>query len=46
VVVDSGRLYDPLAQAIRDGGVPVFRSADSAMRALGRYLYHKTHRAE
>ena len=37
-VVDSGRLYDPLADAVRARGVPVFRSADAAIRALGRYL--------
>ncbi len=41
VVIDSGPLYDPLAQAVRGTGVPVFRSADSAVRSLGRYLYHK-----
>jgi acyl-CoA synthetase (NDP forming) len=41
-VIDSGPLYDPLAHAIREAGVPVFRSADSAVRTLGRYLYHKT----
>ncbi len=42
VAIDSGPLYDPLAYAIREGGVPVFRSADSAVRSLGRYLCHKT----
>ncbi|MCB9850550.1 MAG: acetate--CoA ligase family protein [Phycisphaerales bacterium] len=41
VAIDSGSLYDPLARAIRTGGVPVFRSADSAVRALGRYLCHR-----
>ena len=41
VVIDSGSLYDPLAQEIRKAGVPVFRSADSAVRCLGRYLFHK-----
>jgi len=45
MVIDSGPLYDPLAQAIREAGVPVFRSADSAVRSLGRYLYHKAGRA-
>ncbi|MGC8633250.1 MAG: acetate--CoA ligase family protein [Candidatus Limnocylindrales bacterium] len=35
--VDSGRLYDPLADAIRAAGVPVFRSVDAALRATGRY---------
>jgi len=43
VAIDSGPLYDPLARAIREGGVPVFRSADDAVRALGRYLCHRTH---
>jgi acyl-CoA synthetase (NDP forming) len=42
VVIDSGSLYDPMAHAIRAGGVPVFRSADSAVRALARYICHKT----
>ncbi|MCA9253384.1 MAG: acetate--CoA ligase family protein [Phycisphaerales bacterium] len=42
VAIDSGPLYDPLARAIREGGVPVFRSADAAVRALGRYICHKT----
>ncbi len=41
VAIDSGPLYDPLAHEIREGGVPVFRSADSAVAALGRYLCHK-----
>jgi len=42
VAIDSGPLYDPLAHAIREGGVPVFRSADSAVQSLGRYICHKT----
>lgn len=42
VVINSGPLYDPLARAIREVGVPVFRLADSVVRTLGRYLYHKT----
>lgn len=37
-VVDAGPLYDPLAQAVRSAGVPVFRSSDHAIRSLGRYL--------
>jgi acyl-CoA synthetase (NDP forming) len=41
VAIDSGPLYDPLARAIRDGGVPVFRSADAAVAALGRYVCHR-----
>jgi hypothetical protein len=33
-VVDSGRLFDPMAAALAAYGVPVFRTADRAMRAL------------
>lgn len=36
-VVDSGRLYDPMAHALEDGGVPTFRAADRALRLLARY---------
>jgi acyl-CoA synthetase (NDP forming) len=36
-VVDAGPLYDPMARALEEGGVPVFRSADRALHALGRY---------
>lgn len=35
VVVDAGRLYDPLVQALEAAGLPVFRRADEAVRALG-----------
>ncbi|MBE2252840.1 MAG: acetate--CoA ligase family protein [Myxococcus sp.] len=38
VVVDAGRLYDPLVAALEAGGVPVFRRADEAVRALGAWL--------
>lgn len=41
VVIDCGSLYDPLAQMIRTAGVPVFRSADQAMRSFGRYICHR-----
>jgi indolepyruvate ferredoxin oxidoreductase beta subunit len=44
-VVDSGPLYDPLVRALRLGGIPVFRSADQAIRSLGRYLCHRTETA-
>ncbi|MCP4251635.1 MAG: CoA-binding protein [bacterium] len=46
VVIDSGPLYDHLALKAREAGVPVFRSADSAVRSLGRYLYHKVGRPQ
>ncbi len=38
VVVDSGDLYDPLARAIQQKGLAVFRSADQAVYALGQYI--------
>ena len=41
VVVDCAEPYDELARAIRSAGVPVFRSADQAVRSLGRYLCHR-----
>jgi acyl-CoA synthetase (NDP forming) len=33
-VVDGGPLYDPFVAALEAGGIPVFRTADRAMRAL------------
>lgn len=40
-VIDCGSQYDELANMIRAGGVPVFRSADQATRSLGRYMCHR-----
>lgn len=37
LVVDGGSLYDALARRLEREGVPVFRAADRALRALGRY---------
>ena len=39
-VIDSGTLYEPLVQALRELPMPVFRSADRALRVFGRYLCH------
>jgi acyl-CoA synthetase (NDP forming) len=36
-VVDGGALYDPLARHLAEEGVPVFRTADRAVRAFGQY---------
>lgn len=36
-VVDAGSMYDPMARALEDGGVPVFRTADRALRLFGRW---------
>ena len=41
-VVDAGGRFYPLVRALRAGGVPVFPSADQAIRSLGRYLCHRT----
>lgn len=41
VVIDSGALFDPLAETIRAGGMPVLRTCDQAIRSLGRYLCHR-----
>jgi len=40
-VIDSGVLFDPLADALQVGGLPVFRAADRAVRALGRWVDQK-----
>lgn len=41
-VIDSGCLYDPLADTLRDNGLPVFRSADRAVRSLCKWIDLKT----
>jgi len=38
IVIDSGPMYDPLADALQEGGLPVFRSADQAVWILGKYV--------
>ncbi|MFN2239925.1 MAG: acetate--CoA ligase family protein, partial [Thermoanaerobaculia bacterium] len=37
-VIDAGSLYDPMASRLERGGVPVFRTADRALRALNRWV--------
>jgi acyl-CoA synthetase (NDP forming) len=37
VVIDSGRLYDPMAFMIERAGIPVFRKIDRAARALAAF---------
>jgi len=37
LVIDGGSLYDPLARHLEREGIPVFRTADRAVRALDRY---------
>lgn len=36
-VIDSGSLYDPLAAALERAGIPLFRTADRALRAFSRW---------
>jgi acyl-CoA synthetase (NDP forming) len=42
-IVDAGSLYDPFAAVLEAAGMPVFRTADRAMRALGRIVTHRLH---
>lgn len=35
VVIDTGTLYDPLAQKLKSKGIPTFRTVDRAMKLLG-----------
>ncbi len=36
-VVDAGPAYDAMAGVLSDGGIPVFRTADRAVRILELY---------
>ncbi|MBN2135253.1 MAG: acetate--CoA ligase family protein [Acidobacteria bacterium] len=40
--VDSGKEYDPLVEMLEAGGIPVFRTADSAIRMIRKFTFHKT----
>ena len=44
VSIDSGTPYDAMALAFEEKGLPVFRSADAAMRAMGLYLEQRLRR--
>jgi hypothetical protein len=37
-VVDGGRLYDPLRDALIAGSIPVFNVCDGAVAALSLYI--------
>lgn len=41
IVVDSGKLYDPMAEGFQNHGFPVFRSADIAVSVLGKYIHNR-----
>ena len=36
--IDCGSVYDPMARALEDKGIPTFRSADVAVKTLGLYV--------
>lgn len=38
IVVDSGQLFDPMAERFENEGLPVFRSADICITVLGKYI--------
>jgi len=41
IVIDAGKLYDPMAEMFLNAGIPVFRSADEAVRAVGKFVHSK-----
>ncbi len=43
VVLDAGELYDPMERMFIMAGIPVFRSADDAVRAFGRWVRARKH---
>jgi acyl-CoA synthetase (NDP forming) len=45
VSVDAGELYDPMARAFEEKGLPTFRAADAAVRTMGIYLENRIKRA-
>ena len=45
VSIDAGPLYDPMAAAVEQAGVPVFRSVDAALAAMGRLAEQRQHTA-
>lgn len=44
-VVDAGPLYDAMSAALEEGGIPVFRTADRALRLFGTWA-RAVHRLE
>ena len=46
VVLDSGVLYDPMADMLMGAGIPVFRSADEAVGIFARWVGSKLHKTQ
>jgi acyl-CoA synthetase (NDP forming) len=40
IVVDSGKEYDPMVEMFEANGIPVFRTADRALRILRKLAFH------
>lgn len=41
VVIDSGAIYDPMADMLQQNNIPVFRSSDRAVSLLARYICYR-----
>ncbi len=41
LVIDGGKTYDPLFYFLKEKGLPVFRSADRAVRAMAKYANYR-----
>ncbi len=44
VVIDSGEIYDPMVDMMTRAGLPVFRTADLAIRMFGKYAANRLKR--
>jgi acyl-CoA synthetase (NDP forming) len=45
-VIDCGKEYDPMAEALEAGGVPIFRTADRAVRLLRKIIFHSVRKPD
>lgn len=41
VSVDFGTLYDPMVNTLKKASIPTFRSADRALKTLGKYINYR-----
>ena len=40
-VIDAGRLYEPMAETMEKGGLPIFRTCDAAVTTLAKYSRYR-----
>ncbi len=45
-VIDAGRLYEPMAETMEKGGLPIFRTCDAAVTTLAKYTRYRLRIAE